>query len=47
MDTARSSYFGIVDLAGFPKDSYYMYQSRWRSDMNVFASFSSLELERG
>ena len=24
---ARSSYFGIVDLAGFPKDSYYMYQS--------------------
>jgi beta-galactosidase len=26
---ARSSYFGIVDLAGFPKDSYYMYQSVW------------------
>ena len=26
---ARSSYFGIVDLAGFPKDIYYMYQSRW------------------
>jgi beta-galactosidase len=26
---ARSSYFGIVDLAGFPKDSYYMYQSEW------------------
>ena len=25
----RSSYFGIVDLAGFPKDIYYMYQSRW------------------
>jgi len=24
---ARSSYFGIVDLAGFPKDSYYLYQS--------------------
>jgi beta-galactosidase len=24
---ARSSYFGIVDLAGFPKDVYYMYQS--------------------
>ncbi|HLW06673.1 MAG TPA: glycoside hydrolase family 2 TIM barrel-domain containing protein, partial [Marinilabiliaceae bacterium] len=24
---ARSSYFGLVDLAGFPKDSYYMYQS--------------------
>jgi beta-galactosidase len=26
---ARSSYFGLVDLAGFPKDSYYMYQSEW------------------
>jgi len=24
---ARSSYFGIIDLAGFPKDVYYMYQS--------------------
>ena len=24
---ARSSYFGIVDLAGFPKDAYYLYQS--------------------
>ena len=32
---ARSSYFGIVDLAGFPKDVYYMYQSRWRPDKNV------------
>ncbi|GGA69607.1 hypothetical protein GCM10008015_07910 [Flavobacterium palustre] len=31
---ARSSYFGIVDLAGFPKDVYYMYQSEW-SDKNV------------
>ncbi len=28
---ARSSYFGIVDLAGFPKDAYYMYQSEWTS----------------
>jgi beta-galactosidase len=26
---ARSSYFGIVDIAGFPKDVYYMYQSEW------------------
>jgi len=26
---ARSSYFGIVDLAGFPKDIYYLYQSEW------------------
>jgi len=26
---SRSSYFGIIDLAGFPKDIYYMYQSEW------------------
>ena len=26
---ARSSYFGVVDLAGFPKDPYYLYQSEW------------------
>jgi beta-galactosidase len=26
---ARSSYSGIIDLAGFPKDRYYLYQSRW------------------
>lgn len=29
---ARSSYFGIVDLAGFPKDIYYMYQSEWTNN---------------
>ena len=26
---SRSSYFGVIDLAGFPKDIYYMYQSEW------------------
>jgi beta-galactosidase len=26
---ARSSYYGIVDLCGFPKDIYYFYQSEW------------------
>jgi beta-galactosidase len=26
---SRSSYFGIIDLAGFPKDAYYFYQSEW------------------
>lgn len=26
---ARSSYFGIVDLAGLKKDRYYLYQSKW------------------
>ena len=29
---SRSSYFGIIDLAGFPKDRYYNYQARWRPD---------------
>jgi beta-galactosidase len=31
-DPSRSSYFGIVDLAGFPKDRYYLYQAHWRPD---------------
>lgn len=26
---SRSSYFGIIDLAGFPKDLYYMYVAEW------------------
>jgi beta-galactosidase len=30
---SRSSYFGIIDLAGFKKDRYYLYQSRWRPDL--------------
>jgi beta-galactosidase len=29
---ARSSYFGIIDMAGFRKDRFYLYQSRWRPD---------------
>jgi beta-galactosidase len=29
---SRSSYFGIVDLAGLPKDRYFLYQARWRPD---------------
>lgn len=36
---ARSSFFGIVDLAGFPKDVYYMYQSEWRPDKPVLHLF--------
>ncbi|TWI67419.1 beta-galactosidase [Pseudoduganella lurida] len=31
--TSRSAYTGIVDLAGFPKDRYYLYQSRWRAGL--------------
>jgi len=30
---ARSSYCGIIDTAGFKKDRYYIYQSRWRPDL--------------
>ncbi len=35
---SRSSYFGVVDLAGFPKDSYYMYKSEWTDEdvLHVF-----------
>jgi beta-galactosidase len=29
---SRSSYFGIVDLAGLPKDRFYLYQARWQPD---------------
>ena len=35
---ARSSFFGIVDLAGFPKDVYYLYQSEW-TDKQVLHLF--------
>jgi len=30
---SRSSYFGIIDLTGFKKDRFYLYQARWRSDV--------------
>jgi len=30
---SRSSYFGIVDLCGFPKDRYFLYQSHWRPEL--------------
>jgi beta-galactosidase len=30
--SARSSYFGIIDLAGFKKDRFYCYQAEWRPD---------------
>ncbi|MBR3287935.1 MAG: DUF4982 domain-containing protein [Bacteroidales bacterium] len=32
---SRSSYFGFVDLAGFPKDPYYMYQSEWTDETMI------------
>ncbi len=30
---SRSSYYGIIDLAGFKKDRFYLYQSRWRPEL--------------
>jgi beta-galactosidase len=30
---SRSSYFGIIDLAGFRKDRFYIYQARWRPNL--------------
>lgn len=44
---ARSSYFGIVDLAGFTKDSYYMYRSRWRPDVDVLHLFPHWNWKEG
>jgi beta-galactosidase len=32
-DPSRSSYFGIIDLAGFKKDRFYIYQARWRPEL--------------
>lgn len=42
---SRSSYFGIIDLAGFPKDVYYMYQSEWTSKdvLHVFPHWNWTE----
>lgn len=31
-EASRSSYFGIVDLVGIPKDRYYLYKSYWKQD---------------
>jgi beta-galactosidase len=32
-DTSRSSYFGIVDLDGFKKDRFYLYQAHWKPEL--------------
>ncbi|RKE56963.1 beta-galactosidase GalB [Sphingobacterium detergens] len=32
---SRSSYFGIIDLAGFPKDRFFLYQSHWRPELPI------------
>ncbi|MBP7151639.1 MAG: DUF4982 domain-containing protein [Paludibacteraceae bacterium] len=43
---SRSSYFGIIDLAGFPKDVYYMYQSEW-TDKDVLHIFPHWNWQKG
>jgi len=43
---ARSSYFGIVDLAGLPKDRYYSYQAKW-ADREVLHLFPHWNWEEG
>ena len=43
---SRSSYFGIIDLAGFPKDVFYMYQSEW-TDKPVLHIFPHWNWEKG
>ncbi|MDR0864467.1 MAG: DUF4982 domain-containing protein [Candidatus Symbiothrix sp.] len=43
---ARSAYFGIIDLAGFPKDIYYMYQSEW-TDKDVLHIFPHWNWKEG
>ncbi|KAI1210500.1 glycoside hydrolase family 2 protein [Annulohypoxylon truncatum] len=41
---ARSSYFGIIDLAGFKKDRFFLYQARWRPDLYVNQYLHSLPM---
>ena len=43
---SRSSYFGVVDLAGFPKDAYWLYQSEW-TDKTVLHLFPHWNWEEG
>lgn len=44
--SSRSSFFGIVDLAGFPKDVYYLYQSEW-TNKDVLHIFPHWNWETG
>ncbi len=43
---SRSSYYGIIDLAGLPKDVYYMYQSEW-TDKPVLHLFPHWTWKKG
>lgn len=43
----RSSYFGIVDLAGMPKDRYYNYKSKWKEDEDTIHLFPHWNWNKG
>lgn len=43
---ARSAYYGVIDLAGFPKDTYYFYQSIWK-DTSMLHLFPHWNWETG
>lgn len=43
---AQFFFFGIVDIAGFPKDVYYLYQSEWASN-DVLHIFPHWNWEKG
>ncbi|MEM1305572.1 MAG: DUF4982 domain-containing protein, partial [Planctomycetota bacterium] len=45
--SARSSYFGIVDLCGLPKDRYYLYRSHWASDKTTIHLLPHWNWEEG
>jgi len=45
----RSSYFGVIDTAGFEKDSYYYYMSQWNPDvttLHLLPSWNSSEIKK-
>jgi beta-galactosidase len=34
-NSSRSSYYGIIDLCGIPKDRYYLFRSQWNKEENT------------
>lgn len=45
----KSSYFGIIDTTGFPKDSYYLYQSQWNdkvTTLHVLPTWNESEVQK-
>ena len=44
---SKSSYFGAIDTAGFPKDIYYFYQSRWNRDGPTMVHIAPMDWTAG